>query len=1184
MKREFTKLMAALALLVFMMPSIAGWAADETITFSQLGLTNGTQYTTISGTYCTLTFGDGVNDGKYYTSGAAIRVYGGGHMTVSSATKNINKIELTFGSGDGSNEITTDVDTYSNGTWQGSAQSSVTFNVGGTSGHRRIASVAITYTTGGGTSTTYTVTYGAGEHGSGTMTDSHVYEAGDEVTLLSNSFEAEEGYEWSSWLVEDADDNEITVTNGKFEMPASNVTVTAQWTSTGGGGNQNVTYDFTQISDFSDWGTSFSQHVVTYSDAIVTFESANHQNGTITDQPVTKGQPVSLVMIDGSTLSGVTFVCTQWVNKAQTITLHYSTDGGTTYTSTGTTSSNFTITNNSLPAGTNAVKITFSSSSNQVGIASATITKAVVQPSQSYDLTVSALSNVEMFVFDANDQTSSLIDGGATAQTVQVLEGTSLLVSVAAQNYYVLTSFTVNGVEHLADINSSNEYPFTMPSQNVTITATAAKLHDVYYSENGVVTQAQVVSPVTLPIADDVDSEFTFAGWTLNPNDVEHIITQYTFNDDEEVGRFYAVYMRTEGAVVGDFELITENQADWNGKYLIAYDDVLFADGRIGGKDAEGSIGKSGTSIDLSEYVDNNTVPAEIGELYYVTLESYTLNNQTYYYFKTQDGKYNYHTSNDNNGLYAATNASSAQSHPITVSFNNGYVDLTVHGGAKFHYNSNTNNNGDMFRFYSNGGQNPVHFYKQAAGNPGTPAYYTRVFIMETASGNINLSGPSIVPSGSTLNMGSYSLNNGLGASRFIIEDGAQVKCNNSFNATMKKTIEAYPAEQGNRAGYYLIATPLSNNAGYSGTGALNLLTEENGNLTYDFYQFSYLNDMEEWRNYKVQSFNMSNGVGYLYANQNGTEINFVGLLNNSNNTITSQIAYFSGHLFSGWYLKGNPYTSDAYISTNAQGASFFRMNEAGDGFVAATGVINPMEGFFVQVTEQNSPATITISRNQSSPAPSALNVNLMKSVDMKNGSTVMDNAIIRFDEGNTLEKFRFGEGGAIVYIPQGGKDYAVVCGTNEGEMPVNFEAAKNGTYTLSVEPENVEMNYLHLIDNKTGNDVDLLATPSYTFNANTGDNVNRFRLVFNANGIEENDTEANTTFAYFNGSEWVINNPSTGSGDNATLQVIDMMGRVLSSQTLNGNANVTLNQAAGIYMLRLVNGENVKVQKVVVR
>lgn len=125
------------------------WAADETITFSDLGLTSGTQYTTISGTDCTLTFGDGGNDGKYYTTGAAIRVYADGHMTVSSTTKTIEKVELTFGTGDGSNTITTDVETYSNGTWTGAATSSVTFSVGGTSGHRRIASVAITYSSGG---------------------------------------------------------------------------------------------------------------------------------------------------------------------------------------------------------------------------------------------------------------------------------------------------------------------------------------------------------------------------------------------------------------------------------------------------------------------------------------------------------------------------------------------------------------------------------------------------------------------------------------------------------------------------------------------------------------------------------------------------------------------------------------------------------------------------------------------------------------------------------------------------------------------------------------------------------------------------------------------------------------------------------------------------------------------------
>ena len=123
------------------------WGADETIVFKDKNLVNGSKYSTINGsTYglnFSLSFGDGSNDGKYYDTGNAIRVYGGGHMTVTSE-KTITKVELTFGSSDGSNTITTDIETYTNGTWEGSAKS-ITFNVGGSSGHRRIASVAVTY-------------------------------------------------------------------------------------------------------------------------------------------------------------------------------------------------------------------------------------------------------------------------------------------------------------------------------------------------------------------------------------------------------------------------------------------------------------------------------------------------------------------------------------------------------------------------------------------------------------------------------------------------------------------------------------------------------------------------------------------------------------------------------------------------------------------------------------------------------------------------------------------------------------------------------------------------------------------------------------------------------------------------------------------------------------------------------
>ena len=92
--------------------------------------------------------GSGSNEPKYFTSGAAIRLYAGGYFIVTSAKKNISKIVLTFGSSDKTNAITADKGSYSNGTWTaatGTYETSVKFTVGGTKDHRRIAGIAVTY-------------------------------------------------------------------------------------------------------------------------------------------------------------------------------------------------------------------------------------------------------------------------------------------------------------------------------------------------------------------------------------------------------------------------------------------------------------------------------------------------------------------------------------------------------------------------------------------------------------------------------------------------------------------------------------------------------------------------------------------------------------------------------------------------------------------------------------------------------------------------------------------------------------------------------------------------------------------------------------------------------------------------------------------------------------------------------
>ena len=119
----------------------------------------------------------------------------------------------------------------------------------------------------------------------------------------------------------------------------------------------------------------------------------------------------------------------------------------------------------------------------------------------------------------------------------------------------------------------------------------------------------------------------------------------------------------------------------------------------------------------------------------------------------------------------------------------------------------------------------------------------------------------------------------------------------------------------------------------------------------------------------------------------------------------------------------------------------------------------------------------------------------------------------------------------------------------------------------------------LHLIDNLTGNDIDLLANPTYTFDTRTTDYESRFKLVFVCG-----DANDDNDFAFYSNGNWIINNPSTGSGSEATLQVIDINGRIIKSESINGCAGINVNAAPGIYIFRLINRNDVKVQKIVVK
>ena len=117
-----------------------------TITFAEQNLANAQEITSLTVGAITITGEKGSNSNtpKYYTSGTAVRFYGGNSFTLTSSGNKIAKVEFTFASGEGTNEITADVGTFQSPVWTGSAQA-VKFTIGGTSGQRRISKIVVTF-------------------------------------------------------------------------------------------------------------------------------------------------------------------------------------------------------------------------------------------------------------------------------------------------------------------------------------------------------------------------------------------------------------------------------------------------------------------------------------------------------------------------------------------------------------------------------------------------------------------------------------------------------------------------------------------------------------------------------------------------------------------------------------------------------------------------------------------------------------------------------------------------------------------------------------------------------------------------------------------------------------------------------------------------------------------------------
>lgn len=363
--------------------------------------------------------------------------------------------------------------------------------------------------------------------------------------------------------------------------------------------------------------------------------------------------------------------------------------------------------------------------------------------------------------------------------------------------------------------------------------------------------------------------------------------------------------------------------------------------------------------------------------------------------------------------------------------------------------------------------------------------------------------------------------------------------------------ITGYGTTAGN---YYLIAPP------FDDIDPAEVVGMTSGD--FDLFYFDQAESLE-WRNYKEGAFNLESGKGYLYAHDTDVTLSFTGVPYSGDGKVT--LRKTGGLDFEGWNLVGNPFATAATLDR-----PFYVMNTTGTEIITATGTgVAAMQGIFVIANSDNEQIQFTQSGSDSKEQ-------IVLNVLQDRGNTI-DRAIVRFNENSTLPKFMLNDSNTKLYIPQEDDDYAVVNSNGANSMPVNFKAMANGTYTLSVDI-NLDMEYLHLIDNKTGADIDLLVQPDYQFAADKNDNEARFMLVFRSTtGVEENGQQ---NFCFVKGSNLYFNEEV----QNAELSLVDITGRLVRQMTLKGNSCDLSGISEGLYIVRLAKDNEVKVQKVVIR
>ena len=355
--------------------------------------------------------------------------------------------------------------------------------------------------------TMYTVTVSSSiEHGKVSV-DKTSAEAGATVKLTAT---ADDGYELEAFSVKDASANELTVTDGTFTMPKSNVTVTATFAavtytvtfnSNGGSDVESQTVasgsKATEPAEPTKTATTSTKYTFDgwYSDSSLTtsfsFDTAIKKDITLyakwTETAVTTQKTAGSISYATTTVSKTTAA------EAFTNTLNNTGDGTVTYASSKTDVATVNATTGEVTikgAGETTITATVADSDTYTyATKTASYTLTVTQATPSY--TVSIASGIE--------------HGTVTADKTSAEKGATVTLTLSASDGYEFGTLSLTDASNAeittTAVTEGSKYTFTMPESNVTVSATFKEKS----SSGGTEKQAGSISYATASVSKTTD-------------------------------------------------------------------------------------------------------------------------------------------------------------------------------------------------------------------------------------------------------------------------------------------------------------------------------------------------------------------------------------------------------------------------------------------------------------------------------------------------------------------------------------------------------------------------------------------------------------------------------------------------------------------------------------------------------